>query len=167
MTANALSDQLRAASTRFHEAIDKLSPADFDRPTPAGWTAKEMLGHMGFWTEAVEAVIVTMFRGETLPADWGFGSGYEPDEAEWPRAVVHNAREAAWARERALSDVLARLERAEARAFAIVDGLTAAELADERFRDYIAEKSGHYAEHGAELHALAATSSGSGRDHGR
>lgn len=154
-TANALAVQLEEAWRRFRDAVSDVEDR-LDEPTPAGWKAKEMLGHMGFWQEAMEGVIVGMFRGEQLPGGWTFGSGYDPStDHEWPRAMVHNAREAAWARDRSTREVLDRLDRSHDRALEILNGLSREELADERYKSYVAEKCGHYDEHRAELEAIA------------
>lgn len=115
-----------------------------------------MLGHMGFWMEATEAVVEAMFRGKELPEGWAFGSGYTHGEndGEWPRADVHNAREAEWARDRSASEVIARLDRAHAKALELARSLTDQELQDDRFREHFQEKAGHYDAHRAELEAL-------------
>lgn len=153
---NDLARSLEEAGNRFRKAIDRIDPEGLDRPTPAGWTAKEMLGHMGFWMEASEAVVEAMFRGKDLPKGWAFGSGYThgEDDGEWPRADVHNAREAEWARGRPASEVIARLDRAHAKSLELARSLTDEELRDSRFREHFQEKAGHYDEHRAELESL-------------
>src|SRR5687767_4903244 len=103
---NDVARTLEEAGIRFRKEIDRIGPEGLDRPTPAGWSAKEMLGHMGFWAEATEAVVEGMFRGKQLPEGWAFGSGYMHGEEDgpWPVSDVHNAREAEWARARPASE---------------------------------------------------------------
>ncbi len=151
---NELVDAMEATWKQFREAIARLGPEALERPTPAGWTVKEMLAHMAFWEEATEPVIVGMFRGQSLPADWAFGSGYTHESGQWPRADVHNAREATWARERSSPEVLARLDAAHATALRITRSLTDDELQDGRYRGYIDVKCSHHEEHLAELEPL-------------
>lgn len=153
---NELARNLEQAASRFRKEIDRIGPDGLDKPTPAEWTAKEMLGHMAFWTEATEAVVEAMFRGKELPDGWAFGSGYMHGEndGEWPRADVHNAREAEWARERPAAEVIARFDRANAKSLELARSLTDEELQDNRFSEHFQEKAGHYDEHRAELEAL-------------
>lgn len=153
---NDLARSLDEAGTRFRKEIDRIGFEGLDQPTPAGWTAKEMLGHIGFWMEATEPVVEGMFRGKDLPEDWAFGSGYVHGEndGEWPKADVHNAREAEWARARPAAEVVDRLDRAHAKSVELARSLTDDELQDSRFRDHLQEKAGHYDGHRAELEAL-------------
>lgn len=153
---NDLARQLEEAGDRFRKEVDRIGADGLDHPTPAGWTAKEMLGHMGFWMEASEAVVEAMFRGRELPVGWAFGSGYMHGENDgpWPRADVHNAREAEWTHGRTSAEVIDRLDQAHARALELARSLTEEELADKRFRDHFQEKTVHYDEHRAELEAL-------------
>jgi Mycothiol maleylpyruvate isomerase N-terminal domain len=55
---NDLAEQFDATWLRFRAAVDDLGEAQMESPTRVGWTAKEMLGHLGFWLEATEGVIV-------------------------------------------------------------------------------------------------------------
>lgn len=156
MTENQLARNLAEAGDRFRKEIDRIGHDGLDRPTPAGWTAKEMLGHMGFWMEASEPVVEGMFRGKELPEGWAFGSGYThgEDDGPWPFANVHNAREAEWARGRTPGEVIDRLDQAHAKALELARSLTDDELKDKRFREHFQEKAGHYDEHRAELAAI-------------
>lgn len=163
MNTNELAKDLEAGWRRFRDLLDRLDPAALEQTTPAGWTIKEMTGHVAFWEEATEAVIVTMLRDDRLPDGWSFGSGYDPEsDGEWPRADVHNAREAEWARTRPAAEVIARLDRAHDRAMAVARTFTDAEVSDPRFRSYIAEKIGHYDEHRPELETLVQSGSSAG-----
>jgi hypothetical protein len=121
-----------------------------DEPTAAGWTAKEMLAHVAFWDEAVVPVVVTMFRGEELPAGWSFGSGdLGLAGGAWPAPDVHNAREAAWARARTPAEVLARADGAHAGLVALIGSLSDDEVAARP--DYFEDLGSHYREHLEEL----------------
>jgi Mycothiol maleylpyruvate isomerase N-terminal domain len=151
---NELAEQLEASWERLRSAVAQLSELDLERTTTAGWTAKEMLGHLAFWEEATEPVITAMFRSQQLPAGWVFGSGYVSEDGDWPTAEVHNAREAAWARGQAATTVLARLDSAHARGLAIAGTFTSDELADPRFQNYIADKCREYDGHLPEVVAL-------------
>lgn len=142
--------------TRFRSLVAGLEPVDLERRTSGGWTAKEMLGHMAFWEETVEPVIIAMFRGDRLAADWAFGSGYTHPNGPWPLASEHNAREAAWARERPTHAVLSRLDAAHTRAMEIVCSLSEAEVVDARYQEYLLGRIAHYDEHRPELEALLA-----------
>jgi hypothetical protein len=121
-----------------------------ERPPSAGWTAKEMLAHVAFWDEAVVPVVVTMLRGETLPAGWSFGSGdLGLAGGVWPPADVHNAREAAWARTRSPAEVVDRCESAHRQ---LVDLL--ATVTDDEVHQHLGYFQGlgsHYGEHLGDL----------------
>ena len=149
-----LVDGMEAAWRGFRATVTDLGPAELDRATTSGWTAKEMLGHVAFWEETVEPVIVSMFRGGALPEEWAFGSGYIHPDGPWPPTDTHNAREAAWARSRPPQEVVARLDAAHARALQIVRSLTDDELQDPRYRRYLGSTAAHYDEHREELAAL-------------
>ena len=142
------------ASWRSFRAVVARLERELEQPTAAGWTAKAMLAHVAFWDETVEPVIVAMFRGERLPDDWAFGSGYTHPAGAWPRADEHNAREAAWAAGRPAAEVLDRLDCAHARAAEIVGSLDDDDLQDARYEEFVARKGAHYDEHRAELEAL-------------
>ena len=150
--ADVFADQVDGGWLPFRQELDRLAPADFDAITPAGWTVKEMLAHVAFWAETVEPVIVGMFREEPISeAEW-YGGDDLGVSGDWPRADVHNAREAAWARSRSAREVLARLDAAHRRAVLVAAGLTDEELQDERFTGKVrAATVDHYTEHLAEL----------------
>ena len=79
----------------------------------------------------------------------GFGSGYSPAAGEWPPADVHNAREAAWTRERTASDVVERWSAARAQLLAVLDTVTDDEVAEHG--DDFASLGTHHDEHRREL----------------
>lgn len=138
----------------FRSVVARLGPDGLERRTSAGWTAKEMLGHMAFWDETVEPIVMAMFRGEKLAEDWAFSSGYTHPDGAWPLAAEHNARESAWARGRSAEDVVARLDAAHARAMEIARSLSDVEVEDVRYQEYLLGKAAHYDEHRSEVEAL-------------
>ena len=143
-----------AAWQPLRTAIEGLDEADFEQPTVAGWTAKEMLAHIAFWDEAIEPVLGWVLEGENPPTS-NFGSGYVPGDEDWPHPDVHNAREAEWARSRTVADVLARLDEAHRSAVEAVRNLPDDRLAQDKYVDYIRSCPAHYIEHVAELHPPA------------
>jgi hypothetical protein len=104
---------IEASWTPFREALAALAEERFDRRTSSGWTVREMLGHVAFWMETIEPVVVGMYRGRPIvDEDWYGGDELGLAPREWPRTAVHSAREAAWARSRGAAEVLARLDAA-------------------------------------------------------
>ena len=140
--ADEIRTRIEGAWRAFRAAIDTV---DLEAPTRAGWTAKEMLAHVAFWMETVPPYVTGAFRGDPSAFSITFPSGYVAGEGDWPHADVHNAREAAWARDRAAAEVMGRAERAhdELRAFltTVTDDEVAANAA------YFAEVADHLEEH--------------------
>jgi hypothetical protein len=155
-----LLERVEAACRPLREAVAGFRLADFDRRTRAGWTVKEMLAHVAFWEETAEPLLAG-FRGHPdieLEA-WYHGDleAYARDvRSDWPPAMVHNAREAAWARPRGPSEVVARWDAAHRRVLELIDGLSEDDLRDERIvAKLLACCSNHYQEHLTELAAPA------------
>ena len=152
---NDLALQVDGSWSTFRDAVDRLAPSLFESPATAGWTANETIGHLAFWCEAAEGVLVAMFRGEPLRGDFAFGSGYVPDaDAPWPLVDVHNAREAAWATPRPADAVVARLDAAHERLAELLESLHPDEVADGRYRTYVRDLAVEFDAHFAELRAL-------------
>lgn len=127
-----------------------LAGADPDRSTPSGWTVKEMVGHVAFWLETVPPFVSGMWRGDASAFDVTFPSGYHPaDDPEWPRADVHNAREAAWAKGRSWPEVRERLDAAATKFLAFIDNVTDDEVS--AHPEYFKEQPDHLEEHREEL----------------
>jgi hypothetical protein len=151
-----LRERVEAGCRPLRDAVGRLRPEDFDRRTRSGWTVKEMLAHVAFWEETAEPMLAS-FRGQPNMelADWYHGDleAYDRDvRTDWPLAMVHNAREAAWARGRDPSEVLARWDAAHRRVLELIDGLSAHDLQDERIvAKLLACCSNHYEEHLTEL----------------
>jgi hypothetical protein len=108
-----------------------------------------MASHVAFWAEAVEGFVVSVWRQQALPAGWMFGSGYLPGDEPWPHFQVHNAREAAWAREQSATAVLERLDEAHRRLVRFLGTVTDEEIA--RDPQYWRDVLGHFREHLDEL----------------
>jgi hypothetical protein len=95
-------------------------------------------------------VVVTMFRGDAMPAGWSFGSGdLGLAEGDWPAADVHNAREAAWARGHSAPEVLDRCDRAHAELVTLLGTLTDEEVAEHE--EYFRPLGAHDEHHAPEL----------------
>jgi hypothetical protein len=151
-TRAEVAEVIEASWMPFRAALAALPQAGFDHHTPAGWTVKEMLGHVAFWMETIEPVIVGMFRGAPIEDRQWYGGDDLAVSGEWPRTDVHNAREAAWAQSRSATEVLARLDAAHRRTLEVVNTLTEAELSDPRFlRKVLDGSADHFAMHFAEL----------------
>lgn len=153
-----LRERVEADCRPLRDAVARFQLADFDRRTRSGWTVKEMLAHLAFWEETA-APLVAGFRGHPqmeLEA-WYHGDlqAYARDVgSDWPPAMVHNARETAWARPRELREVVARWEQAHRRLLELVESLGEDELRDERIvAELLACCSDHYKEHLSELAA--------------
>ena len=104
-----------------------------------------MLAHAAFWLETVPAVVRGMFRGDLSALTMTFPSGYVAGHGEWPADFVHNAREAAWARDQPGAAIL---ERADAAYRGVVEIL--ATVSDDEVAthgDYFAGIWGHLDEH--------------------
>lgn len=151
--AQTILKSIEESWSRFKDAVDQLGVDGIEQPTAAGWSAKEMLGHIAFWDEAVEGAVTVLFRKVPLPDGWKFGSGYVPED-EWPRDFVHNAREAAWAAGQPGAAVLERLDTAHAAFLAFLETVSDTEAAEHA--DYFRALGTHYRDHQAELDALLA-----------
>lgn len=109
-TADELREEIAEAAAAFSAALE---PQDLESTTTAGWTVKEMVAHVAFWLETTPPFVSGAFRGDVTAFDVTFPSGYAaPDDGSWPAADVHNAREAAWARQQTAEAVTSRLEEA-------------------------------------------------------
>ncbi|MGE0598703.1 MAG: DinB family protein [Dehalococcoidia bacterium] len=153
-TAARLGAQIESRHERFHAVVGQLPPEAFDATTSAGWTVKEMLGHVAFWDEAVFGFMTSVLRQLPLPPDWSFGSGYRPAaDGTWPHFDVHNAREAEWAREQSAETVRTRLSAAH---HTMLDAV--ATVTEDEFhlqREYYEGLGSHYLDHLSELEGLA------------
>jgi hypothetical protein len=142
-TADELRARTAEAWATFRSAIDERA---LDEATPAGWTAKEMAAHVAFWLETTPPFVTGAFRGRPSAFETTFPSGYAPpDDGTWPAADVHNAREAAWAREQDGPEVLARLDAAYAELASFLGTVTDDEATTHA--GYFADIAGHLDNH--------------------
>jgi hypothetical protein len=141
-SAEDLRAQVHEAWQAFRAELDGADP---DATTSAGWTVKEMLAHVAFWMETVPPFVTGAFRGDESAFETTFPSGYEPGDDDWPSADVHNAREAAWAREQPYELVLTRAEQAHVRLTQFLATVTDEEA--EIHAGYFADVGGHLDAH--------------------
>jgi len=120
--------------------LEALPAERWDEALPAGWTLKEMVGHLGYWESTVRPYIEALRSG--APRESG-GS-----------ADAENAKVAAEVRGLTRENVLERWAAAHADVLAVADSLNEDELADERFIEkFNGETYGHYPDHFADLGA--------------
>jgi hypothetical protein len=154
--ARRIIELVEASHRPLQEAALRLGLERLEETTRAGWSAKEMLAHVAFWEEAPIGFVTTAIRGQDLSdapdAPWRFGSGYVP-EGDWPRADVHNRREAEWARSQTPASVMARWERAHANLVAFLATVTDEE-AEKHAAYFFDEIPRHYTVHLPELETL-------------
>src|SRR5256885_12485275 len=105
--ATRIIEDLGAARGDLRARVEELRKTRGDDVMVGDWMVREMLGHVGFWTEAAVPVITYMWRAKDIPDGWQFGSGYRGDNSQpWPPFMVHNAREGAWAKGQTFEAVL-------------------------------------------------------------
>ena len=137
---NDLLAKISQSHRAIREAIGALPASRWDDPLPAGWTLKEMVGHLAFWESTIPAAI------ESLRA----GSNRE-DSGD---VDAENARVGDEVRGLSREAVLGRWDDAHAEALAAARSLTESELAEHSFtRKIEGETFGHYPEHYADLGA--------------
>jgi hypothetical protein len=120
--------------------LDALPAERWDEKLPAGWTLKEMVGHLAYWESTVPPYIDALRgNGQREP-------GGDVD--------AKNAKVAAEARGLTREQVLERWADAHGRVITVVRTLSEDELADERFIEKLnGETYGHYPDHYADLGA--------------
>ena len=126
-------------------AVLEALPAErWDEPLPAGWTLKEMVGHLGYWESTVRPHIEALRTG--APRESGVNADAE------------NAKVAVEVRGLMREEVLERWAAAHADVLAVADSLNEDELADESFIEkFNGETYGHYPQHFADLGAAIKT----------
>ena len=140
--------KISGAHRSMREAIGALPAERWDEKLPAGWTLKEMVGHLAHWESTVPAFVDSLRTGTPqevalLVADDGGG---DVDE--------QNARAAAEARGRSRDEVLRRWDDAHAEMLEVARTLSDAELEDVSFmQKFEGESYGHYPNHYADLSA--------------
>jgi hypothetical protein len=124
--------------------VDALSAERWDESLPAGWTLKEMVGHLAYWESTVPPYLQALR-----------GSGQREPGGD---VDAKNARAAAEARALSRDEILKRWGDAHERVLATVRTLTDDELADERVIEKLSgETYGHYPDHFADLGAAIKT----------
>jgi len=133
----------------MREAIGALPADRWDEKLPAGWTLKEMVGHLAHWESTVPALVDSLRTGTPqevalLVADDGGG---DVDE--------QNARAAAEARRLSRDEVLRRWDDAHAELLEVARTLSDVELQEVSFiQKFESESYGHYPNHYADLAAV-------------
>jgi hypothetical protein len=132
----------------MREAIGALPAERWDEKLPAGWTLKEMVGHLAYWESTVPAFVDSLRTGTPqevalLVADDGGGDADE-----------QNARAAAEVRGLSRDEVLRRWDDAHSEMLEAARNLSDAELADASFiQKFEGDSYGHYPNHYADISA--------------
>jgi hypothetical protein len=123
----------------MREAIGALPAARWDEKLPAGWTLKEMVGHLAYWESTIPAFVDSLRRGTTR----------EDGDVD-----AQNARAAAEVRGLLPEEVLRRWDDAHSEMLEVARSLTDAERADDAFmKKFEGETYGHYPDHYGDLAA--------------
>jgi DinB family protein len=134
--------KISGAHRSMREAIGALPAERWDEKLPAGWTLKEMVGHLAHWEGTVPAFVDSLRTGTPqevalLVADDGGGDADE-----------QNARAAAEARGLSRDEVLRRWDDAHAEMLGVARTLSDVELEDVSFvQKFEGETYGHYPNH--------------------
>ncbi|HUG06055.1 MAG TPA: maleylpyruvate isomerase N-terminal domain-containing protein [Candidatus Limnocylindria bacterium] len=124
--------------------LDALPAERWTERLPAGWTLKEMVGHLGYWEGTVPPFVESL-RGGSAQTSAG-----SVDE--------QNAKAAAATRDMTRDDVLERWANDHARVVKLVRSLSDDELANEPLIAKLAgDTYGHYPDHFADLGAAIKT----------
>jgi len=133
--------KISATHRSMREAIGALPAPRWDEKLPAGWTLKEMVGHLAYWESTIPAFVESA-RSGTPHED-----GDDADEL--------NARAAAEARGLSREEILRRWDDAHAAVLEVARNLTDSELADDAFMEkFEGDTYGHYPNHYADLGAV-------------
>jgi hypothetical protein len=124
--------------------LDSLPVERWDEPLPAGWTLKEMVGHLAYWESTVPSFIDSL-RSGVVQETAGTVDEQNAKAAEDAKALPRD-------------DVLRRWQDAHARVLELVGSFNDDELGDRRFIDKLeCETYGHYPDHFADLGAAIKT----------
>ncbi len=124
--------------------LDVLPAERWDERLPAGWTLKEMVGHLAYWEDTVPPFVESSRSGTARE------SAGTVDE--------QNAKAAASVKDLSRDDVLKRWESAHVQVLDAVRSLNNDELADEGIIEKLeCETYGHYPEHYADQGAAIKT----------
>lgn len=145
-TSSELLAKISAPYRAMREAIGALPAERWDERLPAGWTLKEMVGHLAYWEGTVPAFVDSLRTGTPqdvalLVADDGGGDADE-----------QNARAAAEVSGLSRDEVLRRWDDAHSEMLEVARNLTDSELADGNFiKKFEGDTYGHYPNHYADL----------------
>ena len=146
-------DELLGKISQSHrsmrDAIGALPAERWDEKLPAGWTLKEMVGHLAYWESTIPAFVESLRTGtpEEVAALVADDGGGDADE--------QNARAAAEVRALSRDEVLRRWDDAHSEMLEVARSLTDAELADDAFiKKFEGDTYGHYPNHYADLSAV-------------
>lgn len=120
--------------------LDALPVERWDETLPAGWTLKEMVGHLAYWEDTVPPFVDAVRTGVAREA-----AGTVDDQ---------NAQAASSVKDLSRDDVLKRWQDAHERVTGMVRSLNDDELASERIIEKLAgDTFDHYPDHFADLGA--------------
>lgn len=123
----------------MREAIGALPAPRWDEKLPAGWTLKEMVGHLAYWESTIPAFVDSLRTG--TPREGG-------------DVDTQNSRAAAEARGLSREEVLRRWDDAHSEMLEVARNLSDAELEDASFMEKFADESyTHYPDHYGDLAA--------------
>jgi hypothetical protein len=132
--------KISSAHRSMREAIGALPAQRWEEKLPAGWTLKEMVGHLAYWESTIPAFVAALRSG--TPRDGG-------DDAD-----TLNARAATVARGLSRDEVLRRWDDAHSEMLEVARNLSDAELEDASLMQKFEEDThGHYPNHYADLGA--------------
>jgi hypothetical protein len=135
-----LEKKISSTYRAMRDAIGALPAPRWDEKLPAGWTLKEMVGHLAYWESTIPAFVAAVRSG--TPRDGG-------EDAD-----TLNARAAAVARGLSRDEVLCRWDDAHSEMLEVARNLTDAELEDASLMQKFEEDThGHYPNHYADLSA--------------
>jgi hypothetical protein len=134
-----LRKKISQAHRSMREAIGALPPSRWDEKLPAGWTLKEMVGHLAYWESTIPAFVDSLRAGTSR--DCG-------------DVDAQNASAAAEARGLSREEVLFRWDDAHSEMLEVARNLSDAELEDAAFmQKFEGETYGHYPDHYGDLGA--------------
>ena len=132
--------KISGAHRSMREAIGALPAPRWDEKLPAGWTLKEMVGHLAYWESTIPAFVESLRSGTARDGDGD--------------VEVQNARAAAEARSLTRDEVLRWWDDAHSEMLEAARNLSDAELADDAFmQKFEGETYAHYPDHYADLGA--------------
>ena len=134
----SVGDLMRAEHARLETLLAGISDDRFAQPGQFGaWSVKDMLAHITFWEQRLIAYI-----------NGAKESLIQPGEEEQVAIDRINAEVLAANRDRPLAEVRADFERSYQQTLALVDSLSAEDLADEEMYGLVVgDTFEHYREH--------------------